>query len=278
MTNPAYLRPTTVQRIRAFFDGVGESVPPWTGVDEMMDGLWTVLHGRRGDEAFWKGLEELVGQLGADAALDRSDGLPDPAAEILSRERIRSVIDELHAALEASGPASGPGAMRRLLRQLSAPVAGSVILLALALAAGCRGQQAASATERLASYVDGSGLPEAQKQALRRCVEAGLTQEKKDSLVELFAKKSPEEIAAALEDLLAAGGDCGEPAAEAGEEEAPAPDAAASADAAEAAAEDAGADEGPADVQEAGPVTPRKKKPPKKNPINMTPVYKGVTL
>jgi hypothetical protein len=242
-----------------------------------MDGLWTVLHRRRGDAAFWKGLEELVGQLGADAALDRSDGLPDPAAEILSRERIRSVIDELHAALEASGPASGPGAMRRFLKQLSAPVAGCVILLAIALAAGCKGRQPPSATERLSSYVDGSGLPEAQKQALRRCVETGLTQGKKDSLVELFATKSPEEIAAALEDLLAAGGDCGETPDEAGAEEAPAPDAASSTEAVEASAEDAGADESPADAQEADTTKPKKKKPAKKNYYNMTPVYKGVT-
>jgi len=204
MTASAYLRPTTTQKIREFFMKVGEPVPPWTGVEDVMDHLWTVMYEKRDDAAFWKSLDGLVASLRSD--LSNGDrGLPDEAAEILSAEKIGDLALRLQDAFRHTQGDRGRGAMRRFLKGLQAPLAGCLIVLGAAFAAGCEDET--ESTKTLQQYIDESSLSSPQKDALSTCL-GRLTEDRKDELVRLFEDSTPEQIASTLEQMLASGGDC----------------------------------------------------------------------
>lgn len=207
MTASPYLRPTTTQRIRAFFNEIGEKVPPWTGFEEIMDNLWVLLYTRRDDPTFWRSFERLVGSIGSDHARERGEGLPDPQAEILPDEKIGSLVGMLRAAVRKTGGSPKNGAMRRFLKSVNAPLAGCLILLGSAFVLGCDENEKKDAVAALNQYVDDSQLTDAQKESLKSCF-AGLEEARREDLVELFRSKSAEEIAAELETMLESGGLC----------------------------------------------------------------------
>ncbi|MFH1437818.1 MAG: hypothetical protein ABIJ56_19070 [Pseudomonadota bacterium] len=215
MTAHPYLRPTATQKIRTFFDSAGEKVPPWTSFEEVMDTLWTVLYTRRNDGAFWADFEVLVDSLRADLSRGRGEGLPDPKAEILTEDRIGIIIAQLQDAVQRTHHDPKRGAMKRFFQGLSAPLAGCIILMGAAFAAGCEDNAKSDAAAALNQYVDDSNLPAAEKQALRSCF-SGLSEAAKEDLVELFKTKPAEEIAAELEAMLAPGGQCYSAPADAG--------------------------------------------------------------
>lgn len=214
MTANAYLRPTTTQKIREFFTMVGKPVPPWTGVEDVMDHLWTVMYEKRDDAAFWKDMEGLVASLRSDLSGGEGRGLPDEAAEILSTEEIGDLALRLQEAFRHAKGDGGRGTMRRFLKNLQAPLAGCLIVLGAAFAAGC--EEESESTKTLQQYIDESSLSSPQKDALSTCL-GRLTEERKDELVRIFEDSTPEQIASTLELMLASGGDCS--SQDAGEDE-----------------------------------------------------------
>jgi hypothetical protein len=206
MGEQAYLRPTALQKIRAFFHDVGEPVPPWTGFDEIMDHLYMVFYSRREDDAFWKSAEKLIESLGKGRTGGRGEGLPDPQAEILAGERIDAIVAGLQASVKTSRRRPGRGVMKKFVQGLSAPLMGCVLMMGAAFASGCETEES-DVTKQLDRYVDDSNLPAGDKDALKSCF-AGWTESRKQDLVDLFKDQAPEEIAAVLEDLLARGGGC----------------------------------------------------------------------
>jgi len=239
MTANAYLRPTTTQRIREFFMQVGEPVPPWTGVGDVMDHLWTVMYEKRDDAVFWKNLDGLVASLRSDLSGEGGRGLPDEAAEIMSVEKIGDLSLRLQDAFRHAHGERGKGAMRRFLKGLQAPLAGCLIVMGAAFAAGC--EEDSESTKTLQQYIDESSLSSPQKDALSACL-GRLTEDRKDELVRLFEDQTPEQIAAALEQMLGTGGDC--------------------------TSQDAGEEDAVADPLE----------DPAQDEVEMIPIYKGVTF
>jgi len=207
MTASPYLRPTVTQRVRLFLDDVGEKVPPWTDVDGTMDALWGILQARQDDPRFWARLEALVESLRRDVEAGRRSGLPDAQAEILDEKRVGDLVARLRQAVRHSSRDAAPGAMRRFTRGLAAPIMGCVMLLGAAFAAvGCE-ENKTDAQAKLEAYVDDSSLTQGEKDELKTCFR-GLSEQRKDELVDLFKTRSPEEIAAYLEGLLQPGGEC----------------------------------------------------------------------
>lgn len=269
MSYQPYLRPTATQQIRTFLAGEGEKIPPWAGFDEVMDHLWVTLHERRDDDEFWKGLEKLIGSLSGELLQDYRDALPDPAAETLPDDRICDLVLELREALKSSRKSPGPGVMKGFISGLRAPLAGCVILIGMALAAGCKvgtgeAKPAAGVEPTPYQYIDGSKLASPEKETLKSCVE-NMAETQQDNLVELFKTRSPDEIAAALEAMLKPGGECYSEQVKK--------------EAAEAPAQDASADAAPQDTQtdEGQPDGGKKPKKPKKPKVpEPQALYKGV--
>jgi hypothetical protein len=269
MSSQPYLRPTATQQIRTFLAGAGEAIPPWAGFDEVMDHLWMALHGRRDNDEFWKGLEKLVESLSCELFRDYGDALPDPRAEILSEGRIGGLVLELQQAMKSSRKRPGPGVMKGFLDGLRAPLAGCVILVGVALAAGCKvasGERNEAAVELTPSMViDGSKLAPSEKETLKSCVDR-MTEAKQGDLEALFRTRTPDQIAAALEEMLGPGGECAAEPEKTAAAGTPVQD-----NAAAAAAESQPADEGRADAGQKKPKKLRKKSLPEPQPL-----YKGV--
>jgi len=237
MTASPYLRPTVTQRIRRFLDDVGEKVPPWTDVDGTMDALWGILQARQDDPRFWARLEALVESLRRDVEAGRRSGLPDAHAEILDEKRVGDLMARLRQAVRRSARDAAPGAMRRFTRGLAAPIMGCVMLLGTAFAAaGCE-EKKTDAQAKLEAYVDDSSLAQGEKDELKTCFR-GLSEQRKDELVDLFKTQSAEEIAAYLEGLLQPGGECFQTPADADTADIPA----------DPAVDDAGEDTGMPDI------------------------------
>ena len=206
MSEQAYLRPTATQKIRTFFNDVGEPVPPWTGFDEVMDHMFAVLYARRDDDAFWKSAETLIESLRSGHLGGKANGLPDPKAEILPGDKIDAIVAELQAAVQRSRQRPGKGVMKKFVQGLSAPLMGCVLMMGAAFATGCdKGESDAAA--KLNQYVDDSSISAVDKDALKACFN-GWTDTQKQSLVDLFSSQSPEQIATALEAMLDPGGQC----------------------------------------------------------------------
>ena len=231
MNERGFLRPTVTQRLRTFLDDEGKKVVAWTTIDQVLDALWATLHARRDDPGLWRRFESLVGELQADAARDSVDGLAHPSAELVSGARIGELLHELRGALPSASARPEPGALRRNLPRLSAPLA-AVLLLLGGLA--CKRSATTSTpdtaiepappTPALQGYVDQSTLDAAKKSDLSTCL-PGLPQEKRDGLVVLFRDAEPAVIARTLEAMLEPGGDCAPAAPAEAEAGTTAPDA-----------------------------------------------------
>jgi hypothetical protein len=246
MTASAYLRPTAIQKIRAFFDETGQRVPPWASYDELLDGLWATLYERRGEKKFWDDRAVLLASLDGGNA---GGGLPCPEAELLGGEKADAILRELRSALDRCGSGERKGAMRRFAGGLRAPLLGCVLLMGAAVAPGCGGALTSQAAGTLNGLVNGAdSLSDDEKASLKSCF-AGLSTAQQESLVQLFKTKSEEEIAAELEAMLEPEGLCYKPPADAGTDDAAAAETADSAEAPpEAAEEDEGSNFDPVPV------------------------------
>ncbi|MBI5489370.1 MAG: hypothetical protein HY905_18705 [Deltaproteobacteria bacterium] len=257
MQNEPYLRPTVTQRLRGFLRQAGEPLPAWATLDDVMDELWAALHAWRDDPAFWQGFGGLVAELRADAARDPRIGLADPSAELLGRARVEDLVTELQRALCRLPSRPEPGALRRALPRLSAPLAACLLLLGGGLACKRSATGNGATTDvappppALSAYVEQSALTEDQKAALRACV-PGLAPQRHTDLTALFRDATPEQIARTLEAMLEPGEECGLPAPE--------------------------ADAGTAPVDAATPPPPPPPPPPHWDGPPPAPAYKGVSF
>ncbi|MBI5486570.1 MAG: hypothetical protein HY905_04485 [Deltaproteobacteria bacterium] len=215
-----YLRPTVTQRLRGFLGHAGEPMPAWATLDDVLDALWVALHARRDDPAFWRAFAPLVDELRADAARDPRTGLADPSAELLGRARVEDLVAELQRALGGLPSRPEPGALRRVLPRLSAPLAACLLLFGGGLACKRSSTGNGSTTDvappmtSLSAYVEQSTLTEDQKSGLRACV-PDLAPQRHTDLMALFREATPEVIARTLEAMLQPGAECGLPAPEA---------------------------------------------------------------
>jgi hypothetical protein len=256
MNEHGFLRPTVTQRLRTFLDDEGKKIVAWTTIDQVLDALWATLHARRDDPGLWRRFESLVEELQADAVRNSADGLAHPAAELLGGARIRELLHELRGALPSTSARPEPGALRRTLPRLSAPLAAMMLLLG---GLACKRSATTSTpdtaiepvppTPALQSYVDQSTLDAATKSELSTCV-PNLSDDRRDGLVVLFRDAEPAVIARTLEALLEPGGDC-------------------------APAASPQADTGPAAPDTAAEPDDASEEAPYREP--MVPVYKGVS-
>ena len=129
------IRPTTTQRVRAFLEGNGVRLRPWSGLDDVYAELHRLLRARRYDAGFWPPLRRLLGDLIADAAdLEGPRRLPAAGAELLRSWDVEALVRDLRAALPDAR--DGEPALRGFFARLTAPALSGFLLLGLG-AAGC---------------------------------------------------------------------------------------------------------------------------------------------
>jgi hypothetical protein len=124
---------TVTQKLRLFLVRSGQTVAPWSSVDEVMDRLYGLLYQRREQAGLWQDLAALLDSIQADAR----GVLAAPDAEILSQSRVDELVTELRQAMRASIEAPAAGAMQRFSIGKSASVLACIALLAAGFSLGC---------------------------------------------------------------------------------------------------------------------------------------------
>jgi len=143
---------TVTQKLRLFLARSGQTVAPWSSVDEVMDRLYGLLFQRRDQAGLWNDLAALLDSIQADAR----GVLAAPDAEILSQSRVDGLVTELQRAMRASVEAPAAGAMRRFSVGKSAGVLACIALLAAGFSLGC-----ASSKTQEPSGLDAATMPPA---------------------------------------------------------------------------------------------------------------------
>jgi hypothetical protein len=141
---------TVTQKLRLFLARSGQTVAPWSSVEEVMDRLYSLLFQRRDQAGLWEDLAALLDSIQADAR----GVLAAPDAEILSQSRVNELVAELQRAMRASVEAPTAGAMRRFSMGKSASVLACIALLAAGFSLGC-----ASSTSRADGGADATTTP-----------------------------------------------------------------------------------------------------------------------
>jgi hypothetical protein len=141
---------TVTQRLRLFLARSGQTVAPWSSVEEVMDRLYSLLFQRREQAGLWENLAALLDSIQADAR----GVLAAPDAEILSQSRVNELVTELRQAMRASSEAPTAGAMRRFSMGKSASVLACIALLAAGFSLGCT-----SSTSRADGGADATTTP-----------------------------------------------------------------------------------------------------------------------
>jgi hypothetical protein len=230
------LTPVVTQRVRAFLAGQGVDLRPWSGLDETYARLYDLLSERRNDPRFWEALETLLGRIALDAAEGERHRAA-PGAELLASWDMAVLVRDLRAALPGAGIGAARPSLRAFTAALSAPVLGGFLLVGLA-ASGCvdgdDGDDADAATDTdsdsdsdsdsgsdtdsgtdtdwdsdcalsgsspIYQAIADSSLATDDKRALCTCL-AALVDDWQAGLTDLFQNGTPQEIAAALEDLV----------------------------------------------------------------------------
>jgi hypothetical protein len=124
---------TVTQKLRLFLARAGQTVAPWSSVDEVMDRLYGLLYERREQDGLWQDLAALLDSIQAETRWL----LASPDAEILSRTRVAMLVAELGRTVRASAEAPAAGSMRRFAMGKSASVAACIALLAASFSLGC---------------------------------------------------------------------------------------------------------------------------------------------
>ncbi len=208
---PSAIRPTTTQRVRRFLDEHGLAPAPWVRLDETHAALYRLMRARTDDDAFWKPLAGLLGDIVADAA-EGTRRLPAKDAELLRSWDVDELVRDLRRALPSRW--DGDTSARRYTSSLAAPALGGFLLLGLA-AAGCDTAQDGGSTTWAdgCSLDDGTGLYAAiddngtlttdDKAALCGCM-ASMASAWQTNLSVIFEGGcDAETIATVLEDLVA---------------------------------------------------------------------------
>lgn len=198
MPAAAYLRPTALQQLRGFLHEHGAALEPWSGAEEVLDRLVSLLQARRDDPAFFARLAPFLEELRAGAARGET-GLPAPDAETLSRATVESVIEELQETLRAAPANASPSLLRSLLGERAAPLL-CLALLSTGLSACTQRPDPEPSAE--------PGVPAPPPPTPLKAPEAAASPDaaaSTDALIELFREKSPQEAAKALEQILDAG-------------------------------------------------------------------------
>jgi hypothetical protein len=233
-----YLPDTVVQRTRAFLRETGMDAPPWLGAREVVDRVADLFVERRAMDGDRARLRSFLEGLAAHAR-DRRAGarLAAVDAEVMRPDEVAEVIESLSRTLTEGDRRT---AIDGLLQALNAPAVCALLLLGIA--AGCDqdggsprdvpadthealGADAdphealgadtdpheATETEVLQlldGYIDGSGLPAAEKSALKDCVRSRFVTPERAGLADTFATMTPDQIAAYLESMLQPAGKC----------------------------------------------------------------------
>jgi hypothetical protein len=129
--------PASLQRVRCYLRATGDMrVKPWAGVEETLDAFHDLLVARRGDEAFWAGLGQLLGALSADMKKrteTRGGGVIDN--EVLDPERRRELLDEIRRKLDEKR--EGKGRFGILAASIPSAAVGLFCLLGGVATVGC---------------------------------------------------------------------------------------------------------------------------------------------
>jgi hypothetical protein len=124
---------TVTQKLRLFLARSGQSVAPWSSVEEVMDRLYGLLYARREQAGLWSDLAALL-----DTIQSETRGmLAAPDAEILSQSRVTTLVAELRRAVRASVVKPTAGGMRRFAIGKGASVLACIALLAAGFSLGC---------------------------------------------------------------------------------------------------------------------------------------------
>jgi hypothetical protein len=186
MPHTAHLRPTVIQRLRAFLEAGGQGLAPWSSFDDVMDRLRDVLHERRDQAGTWTELECLIEELQRDAL--HTQGLAAPEAEVLSRSKIAEIVQELRAATNgSSSSAKGNGAAKRFLSDRTAAAMACLTLLGTAFVAACGSSDTGPVGQAGGSTGGSGGVDDSGVQ---------------DALTDLFRDGSPDDIASQLEAMV----------------------------------------------------------------------------
>ena len=210
-----------IHKVRTFSAAQGLALPPWSGLDQTLSQLHSLLRQRRGDPEFWQPLAELLQDLAQGA--ERQRLLPAPGAELLSSWTRDDIVQALRKALPAEAHSESQ-ATERFARSLPRPLRTGFLLMGLA-ASGCSWRGTSNANDlvpadpiqedaaqeepiqlepktappSLDEAIDQSSLDAADKEQLRDCLAP-----RANDLARLFRTASPEEIAAELEAELEA--------------------------------------------------------------------------
>ncbi len=229
------IAPTVTHRVRAFLTSHGATLAPWSGLEQTYARLYALLSDRKNDPSFWPPLRELIGSILSAAA--EPGRLAAPEAELLRSWDVDCLVEELRKALpECRSEARG---WRDLLRLNSVSALGAFLMIGW-VAAGCGGkaeqtvqpippgdasvdasveasaeanppevgsdawnaQCPLSPDSALYQALVESNLGDSQKASLCKCF-SGLNANWNEGLSELFATGTPQQIASALNEMLA---------------------------------------------------------------------------
>ena len=207
-----YLTPTTVQHVRSFLSRHGMEMRPWSGAEEVLTQLQSLLVRQAGQTRFWADLKALLVEMTTAEGKPRSWRIA--GAEVLSQQRVDLVVCEMRRAL-AGKPSAAP---LWLLRRLATGGMCAVLLMGMAAcddggsgADVTQGQEveegddveggdAAEVSIKVEEYIEASDLSSSDKELLLACLE-GFSGTDREALLAYFESHSPEEVAAYLEDM-----------------------------------------------------------------------------
>jgi hypothetical protein len=137
MKNHPQFVPASLQRVRCWLSATGDMrVKPWASVEETLDAFHDLLVARRGDDAFWAGLGELLGTLSADMKRrTEARGGEVIDNDVLDPARRRELLGEIRRKLD--GKREGKGRFGLLAASLPSAAVGLVCLLGGVATVGC---------------------------------------------------------------------------------------------------------------------------------------------
>jgi hypothetical protein len=136
MPHARAIQTPVTRKVRDFLVQQQAELPPWSGLEETYDSLYSVMRERRRDPAFWHPLEALLRDIVADRSLWRNSALQMSRAELLEKADIDDLVSEMRRAIGVHDETPRISAVGRFCARLSRSALAGFMLLGVALS-GC---------------------------------------------------------------------------------------------------------------------------------------------